>query len=58
MTNRQKVIFYSILAVVFAASSAISAANESASHAIIVLPLVVMGIFLFFAGYYSGQIKK
>jgi len=58
MTNLQRVIFYSILASVFAVSAAITAANPSVSHIFIVLPLVLMGLFLFIAGYYSGRTKR
>jgi len=57
MTNHQKVIFYAILALLFAVSGAVTSANSAISHIFIVLPLVVMGLFLFIAGYYSGRSK-
>ena len=55
MDNRQKTIIYTTLAAIFSAITAIFAAQQSIGHIFIVLPLVLMGICLFFAGYYAGQ---
>ena len=58
MDNKQKVIFFAVLASIFAVMTTIFSANQSISHVLIVLPLVIMAIFLFFAGYYAGLSKR
>ena len=56
--NKRKSVIYTALAGIFAASSAPIAATPGISPIFIVLPLVAMGIFLFFAGYYAGKAKN
>jgi hypothetical protein len=58
MDNKQKSIILTILACVSAASTAPIAATPSIKAIFIVLPLILMGILLFFAGYYAGLSKK
>ncbi len=58
MDNRRKAAAYSGLAVVMATSSAIFAANPSIPHILIVMPLVVMGVLLFAAGYFVGLTRR
>lgn len=57
MNYKQRVTIFSMLAIVAAATSAITAANPTIRPIFIVLPLVLMGIFLFFAGYFAGLSK-
>ena len=54
MDNKRKATLFAALAAVCAASTAPLAANPSINHIFLVLPLVVMGVLLFVAGYYSG----
>lgn len=56
--NKRKATVFSILAVVSAATTAIMINNLPTRPIFIVLPLVMMGIFLFFAGYYAGLAKN
>lgn len=54
MDDKRKVVVFSVLASISAATTAPIAATPSIKPLFIVLPLVLMGIFLFFAGYYAG----
>jgi len=58
MDNRNKAILFAVLAAFMAASSAVFAANTSIPHIFIVAPLVVMGVLLFVAGYFSGLTRR
>ena len=58
MDNKRKATLFAVLAVVCAAGTAPIAANQSISQGFLVLPLVLMGILLFIAGYYSGLASK
>lgn len=58
MDNKSKATLFAVLAAITAASTAPLAANQSISHVLLVLPLVVMGILLFVAGYYAGLAHK
>ena len=58
MGTKRKATIFAALAGVFAASTAPIAALPTVTHVFIVLPLVLMGIFLFFAGYYAGLSRK
>jgi VIT1/CCC1 family predicted Fe2+/Mn2+ transporter len=58
MDNRRKATLFAVLAAIAAASTVPVAANQSISHVFLVLPLVLMGILLFVAGYYSGLARK
>jgi len=58
MDNKRKATLFAVLACVCAAGTAPLAANQSISHIFLVLPLVLMGILLFVAGYYSGLAHK
>ncbi|MCL4366701.1 hypothetical protein M1563_00835 [Patescibacteria group bacterium] len=57
MDNKRKSIILTVLASVSAASTAPLAATPQVRPLFIVLPLVLMGILLFFAGYYAGLNK-
>jgi hypothetical protein len=54
MDNRRKAALFAALAAIAAASTAPLAVDQTISHAFLILPLVVMGILLYVAGYYSG----
>jgi hypothetical protein len=58
MNNRRNATFYAVLAVICAASTAVTASDKMITPLLIVLPLVVMGVFLFAAGYYAGLSKR
>lgn len=58
MKHKQKVAIFSILACVCAATTAKTASLQPVQPISIVLPLVAMGIFLFFAGYFAGLGKS
>ena len=58
MENKRKATLFAVLACICAASTAPLAANQSINHGFLVLPLVLMGILLFVAGYYSGQARN
>jgi len=58
MDYKRKVVVFSVLASISAATSAPIAATPSVRPIFIVLPLILMGIFLFFAGYYAGLNRK
>ena len=55
MNNKRKMIAFVALAVITDAGSVPLIANPSTSHIFIVLPLILTGIFLFFAGFYAGK---
>lgn len=54
MDNKRKAALFAALAAICAASTAPLAAQQSIAHIFLVLPLVLMGILLFVAGYYAG----
>ena len=56
--NKRKATVFSVLAAVSAATTAVIAANPSVRPIFIILPLVIMGIFLFLAGYCAGLAKN
>jgi len=58
MDNTRKATLFAALAAICAASSAPLAADQSIAHVFIVLPLVLMGILLFVAGYYAGLARN
>jgi urea transporter len=58
MDNNRKAALFAALAAICAASTAPLAADQSINHGFLVLPLVLMGILLFVAGYYSGQARS
>lgn len=58
MDNKRKAVLFAALAAICAASTAPLAANQSINHIFLVLPLVLMGILLFVAGYYSGLTRN
>ena len=58
MDNTRKATLFAALAAIAAASTAPLAADQSISHVFLVLPLVLMGILLFVAGYYSGLARN
>ncbi len=58
MDNKRKVALFTALAAVCAATTAPLAAYQSIVHIFLILPLVLMGIFLFVAGYYAGLARN
>jgi hypothetical protein len=58
MENRRKAAFFAALAALCAASTAPLAANQTINHGFLVLPLVLMGLLLFVAGYYAGRTRN
>jgi hypothetical protein len=58
MDNKHKAALFGALAAIAAASTAPLAADQSIQHIFWVLPLVLMGILLFVAGYYAGQARN
>jgi hypothetical protein len=58
MNNTHKATFFAALATICAAGSATLAADQTINHGLVVLPLVLMGILLFVAGYFSGQARS
>ena len=58
MDNRGKAALFAALAAICAASIAPLATNQSINHGLLVLPLVLMGILLFVAGYYVGLARN
>lgn len=58
MENKRKAILFAVLAAVCAAGTAPLAADQTINHGFLVLPLVLMGILLFVAGYYSGLARN
>ena len=58
MDNKRKAVLFAALAAICAASTAPLAANQSINHIFLVLPLVLMGVLLFVAGYYSGLTRN
>jgi Tfp pilus assembly protein PilZ len=58
MDNKRKAILYAALAAFTAAGSASVAANKSFSQGAVVVLLVLMGVFLLIAGYYSGLARR
>ena len=58
MDNKQKVTLFVALACGASALSAYTASLPDIRHLFIVLPLVMVSIFLFFAGYFAGMSKK
>jgi hypothetical protein len=58
MNNKRKAALFAVLAVLCAASAAQLATNKSITPVFLILPLVVMGILLFVAGYYAGQARN
>ena len=58
MDNKHKVALFAALAAVCAAITAPLAADQSITHIFLILPLVLMGIFLFVAGYYAGLARN
>lgn len=58
MDNKHKATIFAVLAAICAASTAPLAANQTINHGLLVLPLVLMGILLFVAGYYSGLARN
>ena len=55
MDNKRKAALFAALAAVCAASTAPLAANPTITHAFLILPLILMGILLFIAGFYAGR---
>jgi len=58
MDNKRRATLFAALAAVCAASTTPLAADQSVTHVFLVLPLVLMGIFLFVAGYYAGLARN
>jgi len=58
MDNKRKATLFAVLACICAASTAPLAADQTINHAFLVLPLVLMGLFLFVAGYYAGLVRS
>jgi hypothetical protein len=58
MENRRKAALFAVLAALCAASTAPLAANQTINHGFLVLPLVLMGLLLFVAGYYAGRTRN
>ena len=58
MENKRKATLFAVLAVICAAGTAPLAANPTISHALLVLPLILMGLLLFVAGYYAGLARS
>ncbi len=56
--NKRKSVIFEVLAGISAATSSPIAAIPGIRPIFIVLPLVAMGIFLFFAGYYAGKAEN
>jgi hypothetical protein len=54
MTNKHKILLFSSLAAVFAASTAPIVADKSSQPVYVIMPLIFMGLCLFAAGYYVG----
>lgn len=58
MNNTRKALLFAALAAICAAGTAPLAADQTINHGFLVLPLVLMGILLFVAGYYSGLARN
>ncbi len=58
MDNKRKAALFAALAAICAASTAPLAADQSITHVFLILPLVLMGILLFIAGYYAGLARN
>jgi len=58
MENRRKAALFAVLAALCAAGTAPLAANQTINHGFLVLPLVLMGLLLFVAGYYAGRARN
>lgn len=58
MDNKRKATLFAVLAAICAGGTASLAADPTIIHAFLVLPLVLMGILLFVAGYYAGLARS
>lgn len=58
MENKRKSLLFTLLGGSMAAITAPIAAIPTIQHIYIVLPLVLMGFFLFAAGYYAGKFSR
>jgi hypothetical protein len=58
MNNTRKTVLFAALAAIVAGSTAPLDADQSISHVFLVLPLILMGLLLFAAGYYAGLARS
>lgn len=58
MENKQKVVIFAVLAAISAATTAIIVSHPSVRPISIIIPMIFMAVFLFFAGYFAGLDRK